>query len=703
MDVLASVWVVWLMPVFLLLVGFGAVIFFHELGHFLVAKLVGIKIERFAIGFGPRVLGLKLGETDYCICALPLGGYVKMLGQEDFKPLEEGQQADPRSYNAKSVGARFAVISAGVIMNVIMAGVLFVVVGLVGKDFPTSVIGGTSAGMPANLAKIQWQDQQAKQANLKDTLQPGDRITKIQGDSVILWVTGGKITNLSEVMMTSLLSSPNDMFEFTIQRQVGDKSHIGKADIGVFQGKTLMFGIQQAHDIVFNEAKDIITDSPFKKNDRLISADGAKIKDFLSLNQIDRELTGKPVKVVVEREDENVEVEITPTLRHADNVFWLKDGPKLKGKVVGIFKKDVKQEDDSTETVKKIAFSIEIADGTIKDVLKDDLISALRILGMEPRLKISSVIEKSPANKAGLLPGDIILLYGDRSTPTLRQFFEISENVEDKKTNIIVLRGNQQKSFGITPTKHGKDVIVGISNTLDFEHPVLGYIQEGSVADEAGIKKGATITAINGIEVNSWIDIYNALTSQAGKEVSIEYQLGIRTETASLGVLDSSKFEPTDYSFSLFSDNAFFKPLMVKIVQPNALAALKWGGKETIKLVLGTYASLRSLISGYASTDTLMGPVGIAGTAITVGRERPLIDFVYFMGLISVALAVFNFLPLPVFDGGHAVLLIIEKIRGKPLSVKLLNIIQAIGLGLILILVVLVTWQDIARIIKGLW
>ena len=67
----------------LLILGFEMVIFVHELGHFLVAKWCGIKVERFSLGFGPKLLGFKWGETEYLLSLLPLGGYVKMLGQED--------------------------------------------------------------------------------------------------------------------------------------------------------------------------------------------------------------------------------------------------------------------------------------------------------------------------------------------------------------------------------------------------------------------------------------------------------------------------------------------------------------------------------------------------------------------------------------------------------------------------------------------
>ena len=139
----------WIWPILQFVVGLGLVIFVHELGHFLVAKAVGIKVERFALGFGPRLIGFQWGETDYCIKALPLGGYIKMLGQEDLRPANEVEDLDPRSYNAKPVWARLCVISAGVVMNVILAAVLFVLVVMIGMDSPAAVVGAVKKHFPA--------------------------------------------------------------------------------------------------------------------------------------------------------------------------------------------------------------------------------------------------------------------------------------------------------------------------------------------------------------------------------------------------------------------------------------------------------------------------------------------------------------------------------------------------------------------------
>jgi regulator of sigma E protease len=121
----------------------GVLIFVHELGHFLTAKAVDIEVPRFSIGFGPRVIGFRRGETEYVLSLLPLGGYVKMAGMEEMEMIEgpEGAPAQPagepsrgpgpRDFESKSLPARTLVISAGVLMNLAFAFVVFSAIGLI--------------------------------------------------------------------------------------------------------------------------------------------------------------------------------------------------------------------------------------------------------------------------------------------------------------------------------------------------------------------------------------------------------------------------------------------------------------------------------------------------------------------------------------------------------------------------------------------
>src|SRR5512143_2261893 len=93
----------------------GVLIFVHEAGHFLLAKLLGVKVLKFSLGFGPKILGRKFGETEYLLSAVPLGGYVKMLGQSDTPQEEEVILEDekPRAYNFQPVWKRFFIVFSG--------------------------------------------------------------------------------------------------------------------------------------------------------------------------------------------------------------------------------------------------------------------------------------------------------------------------------------------------------------------------------------------------------------------------------------------------------------------------------------------------------------------------------------------------------------------------------------------------------------
>ncbi len=151
------------MTVLATIVVLGVLIFVHELGHFWAAKLVGVEVQRFSIGLGPRIWGVKWGETEYVFSLIPLGGYVKMGGMEDevLDKLEGGNPKEPRvpgprDFDGKPIWARTLVISAGVIMNVVFAFAIYAAVAgvwgvreyattRVGKVYETLVPQGTEA------------------------------------------------------------------------------------------------------------------------------------------------------------------------------------------------------------------------------------------------------------------------------------------------------------------------------------------------------------------------------------------------------------------------------------------------------------------------------------------------------------------------------------------------------------------------------
>src|SRR3990172_4314186 len=113
--------------IFYFLVVIGVLVLVHELGHFLAAKLFGMRVDRFSIGFPPRAFGKKIGDTDYCISWIPVGGYVKIAGMIDESLDTDflAREPQPWEFRSKPMWARMLVIGAGVIMNVLLAIVIF--------------------------------------------------------------------------------------------------------------------------------------------------------------------------------------------------------------------------------------------------------------------------------------------------------------------------------------------------------------------------------------------------------------------------------------------------------------------------------------------------------------------------------------------------------------------------------------------------
>jgi regulator of sigma E protease len=159
----------------------GVLIFVHELGHFLLAKLLGVSVEKFSLGFGPKLIGKKVGETEYLLSAFPLGGYVKMFGEGgvieggDIPLPAEGETASPeaeaatepreltdeekaRSFAHKPPLARIAIVMAGPVFNLLFAWLIFIVLCMLGVPTVTSKIGEALKDKPAARAGIQKDD-----------------------------------------------------------------------------------------------------------------------------------------------------------------------------------------------------------------------------------------------------------------------------------------------------------------------------------------------------------------------------------------------------------------------------------------------------------------------------------------------------------------------------------------------------------------
>ena len=150
----------------------GVLVFVHELGHFLAARRIGVRVLKFSLGFGPRIIGFTRGDTEYCVSAVPLGGYVKMAGEN----AEDPRSGRPDEFLSKTKWQRFQVLIMGPVMNLALAVVLLAIVLAQGADVPAfldqlPVVGGVEKGSPAERAGFK----------------PGDRVLTVSGREVRNW------------------------------------------------------------------------------------------------------------------------------------------------------------------------------------------------------------------------------------------------------------------------------------------------------------------------------------------------------------------------------------------------------------------------------------------------------------------------------------------------------------------------------------
>jgi regulator of sigma E protease len=167
--------------IFALVIVLGVLIFFHELGHFLVARLLGVGVETFSLGFGPKMIGKKIGITDYRISAIPLGGYVKMVGEQPDADLDPADI--PLSFTHKNVFKRILIVAAGPFFNILLALIIFYgIFQISGMLILKSSIGEVNEGTPA----------------YRTGLKKGDLVVSIDGVKILSWEDMAKMITTSK-------------------------------------------------------------------------------------------------------------------------------------------------------------------------------------------------------------------------------------------------------------------------------------------------------------------------------------------------------------------------------------------------------------------------------------------------------------------------------------------------------------------------
>jgi regulator of sigma E protease len=218
------------------------------------------------------------------------------------------------------------------------------------------------------------------------------------------------------------------------------------------------------------------------------------------------------------------------------------------------------------------------------------------------------------------------------------------------------------------------------------------------------LPRGVTVTAIADQPVQNWQDMIALKDQKKGLQVEITYR---SSEDQSLQTLSITVPDNEDWiGFAYVPDlgdllDLPLTPMKKTFKGENWFESLGMGLDRTYVFAAQTYLMLRGMVKGTVSPKSASGPVGILKMSYTIVEQKSYIFYFYFMAMINICIAVFNFLPLPILDGGHFVLLIVEKVKGSPVSIKVQEVISYAGLVLILGFVLFVTYYDIVKLATG--
>ena len=326
--------------IFAFIIVLGILIFFHEFGHFLVARLFGVGVEKFSLGFGPRLIGKKIGITDYRLSAIPLGGYVKMVGEEPDAEIDPADR--PLSFTHKPVFQRMLIVAAGPVFNILLAIVIFFVsFSITGIDDIKPVIRQVHKDSVAQKAGLQVQD----------------RIVSIDDSGIDAWYD----------INAALADSQGKTLRIGVVRNDAVLTIDVKPELK--QGLDLLGDSISYYDLGISalpELKAIIGDlSPgfpaekadLKKGDQIIAINGIPIDSWRQMQSIISSSGGAELTISIRREGEVFEVNLTPQFVEDKNHL----GQVEKRYLIGISNQpmDIPQADLVTKRLNPIKAAVE--------------------------------------------------------------------------------------------------------------------------------------------------------------------------------------------------------------------------------------------------------------------------------------------------------------------------------------------------------
>jgi regulator of sigma E protease len=785
--------------------GLSLVIFIHELGHFLVAKWCDVHVQTFSIGFGPALPGCSFqwGETTYKLALIPLGGYVKMVGEGGENDEED---TDPRSFKNKSVGQRMAIISAGVIMNVILGLACFIAAFKSGVHQTAGVVGIIEGGGPA------WAKGMPTGAVLDqvgDVKHPYFEDLKVQvmlsGENEPIAFTfhqPGEEPRTVWIVPRKSRSDPNPIIGvgWPFELKLAEKGDADGRPAPVLDNSPAAY----ARQIDLRPGDRVLETTDPEHPDRMRPLEAAPAGQNFNYADFARRLrllAGRPIKLKVQGKDDAEPRDVALSevgFQYGDAVVGTTDDEASDPFQTKPLPPDPRDPEgrhlDYFEYLRRMH---RLADrpvivqvrrhGAGRDAPPVSLYLPAAYRRTLPGLQmemgaVTALRDGSPAAEGGLKPNDIIKrveLTDGKDTIVFeahREWWRQNERIldpvrlphdlrrwargrSDVRATVKVRRevGPQGDAEQVLHDlkwddawRPDEELPLGLNSSLAI--PELGvayqvktavaWVEPRSYAEQKGLKKGDVVLEVQMKERAAgpgfWGRLFGRTGPAPGESEWVKEPFKLWTKDTSYRDSDERRPEPRWAGLMYLLQEADYPQLQLLVrraeggtdtlevelqpdeswptVDPRAVRgvpmhmpqdriaragslaeAVQMGFSHTTRTIVQIYMSLKSLVTRRVSaTENLQGPIDIAVIAYrTAGQSWA--DLALLLGIISVNLAVVNFLPIPILDGGHMVFLIYEKLRGRPASEAVRLAANWFGLLVLVSLMIFVIYLGFVR------
>jgi regulator of sigma E protease len=570
----------------------GVLIVVHELGHFLVAKACGVRVLKFSVGFGSPIgfgrmrLRWERNGTEYVIGWIPLGGFVRMLGEpmpgDDSGAMAVPEDARPEEFlEARPVWQKLSVVFAGPAMNLLLPIVCFVGILWVGFPWPDAVVGSVEANSPAARAG----------------LEVGDRILRLDGEQVTWWdevilpieerVEGGSVALEIERAGEQLILDVPVEHQKTRDRY---GAVVDRGWIGVAHGRlAALLGVPEAESPAWSAG--------LRSGDLVTAVGDEEVEDW-------------------------------------EHFVALQAGASAAARRRG--------ESELVWQIERLPTEIEPPPALLEDDARDEASAS------------------APASPSAPPP-------------------------EPESIAISVPAESDLSVLGIVPA------------TI-----LVGYVAPDRPAAAAGLLAGDLVLAVDGEPIGSFESFVSRVQTSGGRPLAITFSREGRVETTNVSAREETVAGP--YDIEGMEDKKYQIGLVAQVstlagargVQQvrNPLHSVPRAVEMTWQMTVEYLEGLGKLFTGEVGTDKLSGPIGIARIA-RKSLDRGWLDYLWMMMLISINLGILNLLPIPILDGGQAVIYSIEGIKRSPLWMRAREVASSIGFAVLVLLMGRAFWNDL--------